>query len=153
MIHANAIHRFVRESNGIEGIKPNFDKEFRIEEHMWAFLALDKMTLDDLLALLHVFEPTAQLRDKEGMDVRVGGRIPPVGGPYIRAELEDMIASLNIEIPGPPFEWHQDFECLHPFTDGNGRTGRAIWLWQMVRQGYDGEPGFLWTWYMQSLKE
>ena len=31
---------------------------------------------------------------------------------------------------------HAHFEAVHPFTDGNGRTGRALWPLQMVCSGY-----------------
>jgi Fic family protein len=30
---------------------------------------------------------------------------------------------------------HSHFEAVHPFTDGNGRTGRALWPLQMVTSG------------------
>ena len=37
--------------------------------------------------------------------------------------------------------------------DGNGRSGRALWLWQMVNQhNYDMRLGFLHLWYYQSLQ-
>ncbi|OFZ25829.1 MAG: hypothetical protein A2381_11110 [Bdellovibrionales bacterium RIFOXYB1_FULL_37_110] len=31
---------------------------------------------------------------------------------------------------------HVHFEAVHPFTDGNGRTGRMLWPLQMVCSGY-----------------
>lgn len=31
---------------------------------------------------------------------------------------------------------HSHFEAVHPFTDGNGRAGRALWPVQMVCSGY-----------------
>lgn len=31
---------------------------------------------------------------------------------------------------------HAHFEAVHPFTDGNGRTGRALWPLQMVCSGH-----------------
>lgn len=31
---------------------------------------------------------------------------------------------------------HAHFEAVHPFTDGNGRAGRALWPIQMVCSGY-----------------
>ena len=32
---------------------------------------------------------------------------------------------------------HHRFEAIHPFADGNGRTGRAIALWELYRRGFD----------------
>ena len=31
---------------------------------------------------------------------------------------------------------HSHFEAVHPFTDGNGRVGRALWPLQMIASGY-----------------
>src|SRR5215470_3568331 len=30
---------------------------------------------------------------------------------------------------------HVRYETLHPYTDGNGRSGRAVWLWHMTLLG------------------
>jgi Fic family protein len=32
---------------------------------------------------------------------------------------------------------HYRFEAIHPFADGNGRTGRALALWKLYRRGFD----------------
>ena len=32
---------------------------------------------------------------------------------------------------------HYRFEDIHPFADGNGRTGRALALWDLYRRGFD----------------
>ena len=32
---------------------------------------------------------------------------------------------------------HHRFEDIHPFADGNGRTGRTLALWELYRRGFD----------------
>ncbi len=73
--------------------------------------------------------------------VRVGGYVPPPPSD---------VSGLMFEL----LEWwgnesrrlspvlssailHYRFEAIHPFADGNGRTGRALSLWELYRRGFD----------------
>lgn len=135
---------FVRESNYIEGIygEPSEDQ---VAAHI---IMLDATTLcsELLQEFVAMVEPTAQLRDKPGLNVRVGRHIAPLGGPDIRVNLRKIL-----QTPATPFHTHRAYLTLHPFTDCNGRSARALWLRQMG--GPQNVPlGFLHHWYYQSLE-
>ena len=141
---------FLTESNAIEGImRPPTDGEVKATVN---FLRLSEVKVSNLVHLVEVYAPGHQLRSLVGLDVRVGSYIPPKGGPHILTQLELVIARAHLY--SSPWSVHLDYESLHPFTDGNGRSGRALWAWQMVRQ--DNDPfalPFLHRFYYQTLKE
>ena len=140
---------FVAESNKIEGIYRDPTQE-EIEEHN-RFISLEKITLDDLIQFVSVYQPDAKLRDQWGMNVRIGGHYPPAGHPEMRDKVEDILYRVNEYLDGP-YETHCKYETLHPFSDGNGRSGRAIWAWQMIRWNGGYPLLFLHHFYYQSLQ-
>ncbi|AKK30729.1 Fic family protein [Mycobacterium sp. EPa45] len=68
--------------------------------------------------------------------VWIGGGTTPIGATFvgprhelIRGAISDLIAFANrVDVPALPqiAVSHAQFETIHPFTDGNGRTGRAL---------------------------
>lgn len=141
----------MRESLHIEGIpRDPLRTEIEATEKL---IALPKLSLDAVKDLAKLYEPRAVLRDAKRMDVRVGYHLPPKGGPAIVRGLKMIIERANKG--DNVYEVHVDFETLHPFMDGNGRTGRAVWAWQMIKKHgeYQAlELLFLHRWYYQSLE-
>ncbi len=152
---------FVIESNRIEGIDYATGDEVIAFEH---FIGLEEIYLGDLLNLLNRFQPGAVLRLVVGQDVQVGAYEAPPGGLSILLVLREILDRIEMWKQGlphaSPFKIHCDFDKLHPFTDGNGRVGRAIWAWQMLHAPLGTRElrvglalGFLHEWYYQGLRD
>ena len=111
---------------------------------------LDEVTEHYMFAIVKVYQQDANLRNQKGLDVYVGNHEPMPGGPGVPERLKWILDNLN---DLNPYRNHVLYESLHPFTDGNGRSGRALWTWQMHKEGHAGSTGlgFLHTWYYQSL--
>jgi Fic family protein len=107
--------------------------------------AKSPLTHDDMLSLQHII--AAEVIDQGSasryctIDVRVGRYAPPppedVSGLMFEfldwwnngsTSLSPILSSAII---------HYRFKAIHPFADGNGRTGRALALWELYRRGFD----------------
>ncbi|MDZ4224845.1 MAG: Fic family protein, partial [bacterium] len=75
------------------------------------------------------------------IEVRVGNYFPPKPD-SVRELTRGLLAWWNEESS----KWspiissaiiHYRFEAIHPFADGNGRTGRALALWELYKRGFD----------------
>lgn len=138
---------FVRESNRIERIDGVSPGDLAAHERLLALPTLQVTDIEDFVRMV----AGASLRSHLGMNVRVGNHYPPRGGPEIIKSLGHILENARRgDTRAQCFAVHCQYEKIHPFMDGNGRSGRAIWLWMMG--GIEKAPlGFLHHFYYQSL--
>lgn len=140
------LNQFAEESNNIERITLSLAHK-KLETSLKWFIALESLSLESIQKFALELSPKCVIRDAPGMDVRIEGFKPLSGGDRVRTVLCNLI-----KFSYDPYYTHRGFETLHPFMDGNGRTGRAIWLWQMLDTNQPISGGFLRTWYYQTLR-
>lgn len=78
--------------------------------------------------------------------VKVGDYIPPPPG-RVRPLMSNLLGWWNKDASrlSPILSSaivHYQFETIHPFADGNGRTGRMLSLWELYRRGFDNHHIF-----------
>lgn len=141
--------RFLYESNAIEG-------EYGVEAFedavkAWEFIrSYEKISVGTILdvhqILMKRLNPRIAGRIRD-CNVTVGGKLCPP--PYqVTALLNGWIQEHGGSILiNKVEEAHVAFEKIHPFEDGNGRTGRIIMNWQHMKRGDD--PCIIYEMYKQ----
>lgn len=140
----------IEESNRIEGILRAVTSDEL--EAFQIFMALEHPTIHDLCRFVDICQPGAELRNRPGMNVRVGRYAPPEGGYDIITRLYVLLEdAYNAKIDA--WTAHVEYEKLHPFTDCNGRSGRLLWYWIMGKDSAQAALGFLHAFYYQTLEK
>jgi Fic family protein len=80
------------------------------------------------------------------VELRVGPYLPPPSRevPTLMADLLEWWNTRGPELSPVVSQAviHYRLEAIHPFADGNGRTGRALALWELYRRGFDSHHIF-----------
>jgi Fic family protein len=99
----------------------------------------------DVLALHRILAKGVMDQGEAGryrsVAVKVGRYVPPPAGDVSGLMFEllqwwnDRASTLSPVLSSAIL--HYRFEAIHPFADGNGRTGRALAMWELYRRGFD----------------
>ena len=148
------VEEFVRESWWIERETCVVDE--MVEKHL-KLLEEPRLTVD--IVKQFCYETTGgMLRTHLLQSVSVGDYTPPRGCLEMPIYLSDLLLKFNDAVNAEkvdynlPWKLHMEFESLHPFTDGNGRTGRALWLWHKCRIHGTPQFTFLHEFYYDTLR-
>ncbi|MFT3660924.1 MAG: Fic family protein [Gordonia sp. (in: high G+C Gram-positive bacteria)] len=109
-------------------------------------VSADRVAVDDVVALHDALLPDERHHGLRRVQNWIGGNDwnpigavfvpPPVE--YVSPLIDDLIGYLNGATHGPLLQAglvHAQFETIHPFTDGNGRVGRALIHTALARGG------------------
>jgi len=141
------ITKFLDESNKIEGV---YDAQ-SLDQALFAWeycIAQDELSIGVILKthkILMLHQPL--FPDEKGylreVPVYIGGR-EAMHHSQLRGALQAWTTRSNLMVhyPGSRISddiklHHVEYERIHPFVDGNGRTGRIFMNWQRVKAGLD----------------
>ncbi len=100
---------------------------------------LDEILLLHKMLLTHIHDDIAGRLRQEQENVRVGSHIaPPPKEVFER--VQGLLAQYHARVHEPIVKriakFHLVFEYTHPFVDGNGRIGRVLNNYLLIREGY-----------------
>lgn len=122
------VPHFVRASNRLAGI----DREptaSEISAHR-GLLAANRLKVENLEQFVRHVAGGAQLRDANSS---IAARKAERTDTSLRADLETIVEAASSRAVSPG-RLYRIYRMLRPFTDGNGRCGRALLMWQVMRQ-------------------
>ena len=153
------LYKAVSDSLKEQEANPSIKEVLRYREALWeGFNKVKKsnfINIEVIVAIFQTIKETSQgirppqsqvVIKREESELRSGEIIytPPRGEGIIENKLDNLIKFLNEDKSTDPLLKmaiaHYQFEAIHPFTDGNGRTGRIINLLYLVSQNLISHP-------------
>lgn len=133
--------RHLGQSNLIEGVKePHEVLQSRLA---WNLLREAPVLTDTLILNVHNLVMMHFLPGRMGgrgsyriTNVEVGGRSCPHWR-VVPDMVDSWLAKMQHWQELLPKQMHIEFEHIHPFIDGNGRTGRLLMWWHEIRLGQE----------------
>jgi Fic family protein len=156
--------RFIFESNSIEGSRLTENEVLKIVKKEYVKKSLPAMEVQEVYNSIEAFDfirsGSFRLNQKyikklyliitKNLGYETGFKTQnntvnnknTVSPENVKEELKKAITWYdNNKKEGNPFMnaviFHNKFEYVHPFRDGNGRTGRMILIWMLIQTGYD----------------
>lgn len=131
----NKTEQFLRESNYIEG--EYSEEAYQDALAAWNYLKDGKKLMENIVRQTHAF--LMRSRDLEekykgayrDIPVYIGGQ-EAIQATLIPSAMKEWLDKQNTE---DWKAWHVEYEGVHPFVDGNGRTGRMFLNWHRLKLG------------------
>jgi Fic family protein len=99
---------------------------------------------------------TVQAHIGSSADISLARYVPPPPE-RIQAAMDNLESFINAEPSLPSLVWiaiaHYQFEAIHPFADGNGRTGRLLIMLMLIRMGLLDQPLVSLSAYLERHRE
>ncbi len=155
------LYKAISDTVNEERANPATKEVLRYREALWeGYHKIQVSKIIDLELIIKIFQqikntsagirpPQAQVVIKKGQSEFGSGSViytPPRGTGLVEGFMSNLEAYLNdnIKYPTDPLlkmcVAHYQFEAIHPFQDGNGRTGRVLNLLYLVNQGLLSTP-------------
>ncbi len=134
------VKEFLGESNAIESV---YDTDSFTQAYLaWEYLTTHKtLTLGIILETHRILMKNQDLKDNEKgyfrkIPIYIGGRMG-IDASEIEHDLSHWIEEMNQNHIGGDMAMtkvlHVKYEKIHPFVDGNGRTGRMFMNWWRLK--------------------
>ncbi|PWT73649.1 MAG: hypothetical protein C5B59_12710 [Bacteroidetes bacterium] len=132
------VHAFLKESNLIEGVT---DDDSLVQAwKAWDYLMKEDVLTKDVVLHTHkILMAHQKIRaDQKGhfrkLNVTVGGYEAPDWKEVPNRMWAWTLEAMRRSPPIDDKQLHIEYEKIHPFVDGNGRTGRMFMNWMRIKR-------------------